>query len=153
VTSIDQSVWSTFKDLELADPSFHQLNKIDLLLSLDVMFAMIKNGKIQCGNVICPKYNFWLGYWWGTTNIANTTNHHEISQRFWELEEIFPSANRLTAEKAACVQYFIDSNQRAEDERYTVNQPMKQTKNQPLAIEPLQFCTNHKPNMKSAVSL
>jgi hypothetical protein len=34
---------------------------------------------------------------------------------------------------------------------YTVNQPMKHTKDQPLTIEPLQLCTNHKPNTKSAV--
>jgi hypothetical protein len=92
-----------------------------------------------------------LGYWWESTSIASTTKHHKISQRIWELEEMFSSANRLTAEKAACVQYFNDSNHRAEDERYTVNQTMKQTKNQPLVIEPLQLCTNHKPNIKSAV--
>jgi hypothetical protein len=58
ITSFDQSVWSTFKDLELADPSFHQPNKMNLLLSCDVMFAMIKNGKIQCGNVIAQNTTF-----------------------------------------------------------------------------------------------
>jgi hypothetical protein len=36
ITSIDHSIWSTFKDLELADPSFYQPNKMDLLLSCDV---------------------------------------------------------------------------------------------------------------------
>jgi hypothetical protein len=44
VTSIDQSLWSTFKGLELAGMSFHQHNKIDLLLSCDDMFAMIRTG-------------------------------------------------------------------------------------------------------------
>jgi hypothetical protein len=102
-----------------------------------------------------------LGYWLESTSIASTTNHHKISQRFWELEEIILSANRLRAKKARCEQHFIDSNHRAEDgttynvvqrgTRYNVNQAMKQTKNQPSAIEPLQLCTNHKPNMKSAV--
>jgi hypothetical protein len=57
---------------------------------------------------------------------------------------MFPSANRLTAEEAACELHVIDSNHRAEDGRYTVNQPMKQTKDQPLTIEPLQLCTKHK---------
>jgi hypothetical protein len=47
---------------------------------------------------------------------------------------MFPSANRLTAKEAACEQYFIDSNHRAEDGRYIINQPMKHTKDQPLAI-------------------
>jgi hypothetical protein len=64
---------------------------------------------------------------------------------------MFPSTNRLTAEEAACEQDFIDSNHRAEDGRYTVNQPIKQTKDQPLAIEPLQLHTNQKPNTKPAV--
>jgi hypothetical protein len=52
ITSIDQSVWSTFKDLELADLSFHQPNKFD------VMYAIIKNGKIQCGNEIAQNTTF-----------------------------------------------------------------------------------------------
>jgi hypothetical protein len=56
---------------------------------------------------------------------------------------MFTSANRQTAEEAACEQHFIDSNHRAEDIRYTVNQPMKQTKDQPLAIEPLQLPTTN----------
>jgi hypothetical protein len=74
------------------------------------------------------------------TSIASTTNHHNIIdidqqlQRFWELKEMFTSANRLTAEERPCEQHFIDSNHRAEDVRYTFNQPMKQTKDQLLAM-------------------
>jgi hypothetical protein len=124
------------------------------------MFAMIKNGKIQCGNVSAQNTTFgWvIG---GRVQVSPaqptiTTFHNIVDidkqlQRFWELEEMFPSANRLTAEEAAWEQYFIDSNHRAEDKRYTVNHPMKQTKDQSLAIEPLQLCTNHKPNTKSAI--
>jgi hypothetical protein len=139
VTPIDQSVWNTFKDLDLADPSFHQPNKIDLLLSCDVMFAMIKNGKIQCGNVIAQNTTFgWVigGRAQVVPEQSTITTFHNIVhidkqlQRFKELEEMFPSANRLTAEEAACEQYFIDSNHRAEDGRYTVNQPIKQTPKQ-----------------------
>jgi hypothetical protein len=102
----------------------------------------------------CPKYNLWLGYWRERAQVSPAqptiiTFHNIVDidkqlQRFWELEEMFPSINRLTAEEAACEQHFIDSNNRAEDERYTVNQPMKQTKDQPLAIEPLQLYTKHK---------
>jgi hypothetical protein len=61
------------------------------------------------------------------------------------------TANRLTAEEAAFEPHLIDSNHRAENGRYTINQPMNQAKDQPLATEPLQLCTNHKPNTKSAV--
>jgi hypothetical protein len=74
-----------------------------------------------------------LGYWRESRSIASTTIHHNIVdidkqlQRFWELEEMFPLANRLNS-------------RRAQDGRYTVNQPMKQTKDQPLAIEPLRLC-------------
>jgi hypothetical protein len=92
-----------------------------------------------------------------STIIASTTNHHNIAdidtqlQRFWELEEMFPTTNWLTAVEAACEQHFIDSTHRAVNGRYTVNQLMKQTKDQPLAIVPLQLRTNQKPNTKSAV--
>jgi hypothetical protein len=51
--------------------------------------------------------------------------------------------DRLTAEEAGCEQHVIDSNHRAEDGWYTINLPMKQTKDQPLAIDPLQLCTKH----------
>jgi hypothetical protein len=96
VTSIDQSVWNIFKGLDLANPSFHQPNKIDLLLSCDVMLAMIKNEKIQCGHVIVQNATF------GWVIGVRTTNHHNIVdidkqlKRFWELEELSPSAKRLS---------------------------------------------------------
>jgi hypothetical protein len=53
-----QSTNDIYRSIKLADPSFHQPNKIHLLLSCDVMFAMIKNGKIQCGNVIAQNTTF-----------------------------------------------------------------------------------------------
>jgi hypothetical protein len=112
ITSFDQSVWSTFKDLELANSSFHQLNKIDILLNCDVMFAMIKIGKNQCGNVIAQNTTFgWVIGGRAQVSPAQptiTTFHNIVDidqqlQRFWELEEMF-----LTAEEAACEQHVIE---------------------------------------------
>jgi hypothetical protein len=77
---------------------------------------MIKNGKNQCGNVIAQNTRG------GRAQVSPaqptiTTFHNIVDidkqlQRFWELDEMCPSANRLTAEEAACEQHFIDSNHR-----------------------------------------
>jgi hypothetical protein len=45
--------------------------------------------------------------------------------------------SKQAAEETACEQHFIDSDHRTEDKKYTVNRPMKKTKDQLLAIEPL----------------
>jgi hypothetical protein len=45
----------------------------------------------------------------------NIVDNDKRFQRFWELKEMFASANRLTAEEAACEQHFIDINHQAED--------------------------------------
>jgi hypothetical protein len=93
VTSIDQSVWNIFKSLDLANPSFHQPNKIDLLLSCDVMLAMIKNEKIQCGHVIVQNTTFGWVIGVRTTNHHNNVDIDKQLKRFWELEEMSSSAN------------------------------------------------------------
>jgi hypothetical protein len=61
------------------------------------MFTMIKNGKIQCGNAIAQNTIFdWV--------IGGRAQEHidKQLQRFWELKEMFASANRLAAEETAC---------------------------------------------------
>jgi hypothetical protein len=78
------------------------------------MFTMIKNGKIQCGNAIAQNTTF------GCVIGGRAQEHIDKQlQRFWELKEMFPSANRLAAEETACEQHFIDSNHRNEHGRYT----------------------------------
>jgi hypothetical protein len=79
----------------------------------------------QCN---CPKYNFLLGYWRESKSIASTNNHHNIVdndkrfQRFWELKEMFPLANRLTAEEAACEQLFIQITELKIEGTLSINQ-------------------------------
>jgi hypothetical protein len=110
---------------------------------------MFKNGKNQCRNAIAQNTAF--GWVIGgraqvspaqltITTFHNIVDIDEQLQRFWELEEMFPSANKLTAEEAACEQHFIDTNHRTEDIRYTVNQPMKQTKDHQPFSQPKELC-------------
>jgi hypothetical protein len=79
------------------------------------MFAMIKNGKIQCvqntffGLVIGGRAQV-LPAQPNITTFYNIVDIDRQLQQFWELEEMFPSANRLTAEETACEQHFNDSN-------------------------------------------
>jgi tRNA-dihydrouridine synthase len=60
-------------------------------------------------------------------------------------------SKQTDSRRSSICSHFIDSNHRAEDGRFTVNQPMKQTKNQPLTTEPLKLCTTQKPSTKTAV--
>ncbi|XP_054712934.1 uncharacterized protein LOC129222446 [Uloborus diversus] len=132
-TSIDVRIQEAFKDLVLADPSFHKSARIDILLGIDIFLQVLKGeisnrgdgypsavrssfGWIISGSVNLFRDNVPLVL----NNIDIDTN--ELISKFWELDSV-PSVSFLSSAEKACEEHFKNTHSRAEDGKYIVKLP------------------------------
>lgn len=139
----DIAQWSYIRGLPLADVKFNEPGKVDLLIGAEYFFSLLKNEQQIRGPVGYPiAQNTHLG--WILSGPVNYANEPESSKmfvlteasndeslpsvlsKFWELDE-FPKMNPKSAEDKKCEQHFEKSFSRAEDGRFIVKLPFKDT--------------------------
>ncbi|XP_029341263.1 uncharacterized protein LOC115033213 [Acyrthosiphon pisum] len=133
--AVDVSQWTHLEQVELADPTFHVPNKIDLLISAEYSLDIMLDGKIQgpkgtpslhnsifgwivCGKLSKPHNE--LSMFKSVT--CCTTTVESLVNRFWELEEV-PRLTCMSKEDQQCEEHFIETFTRDGSGRYTVRLP------------------------------
>lgn len=129
--------WSYLKNINLADPQYHQPGNIDMIIGADMYGVLLKNGirKGQLNQPVAVNTSFgWiLSGPVGKTPIPtvsvnqvmidNETLAHQL-RKFWELEEIVDTPV-LTADETKCEEFFKSTTRRDAEGRYVVRLPMK----------------------------
>lgn len=137
--------WPHIKGLLLADPTYSQPGKIDILLGADVYAEILTNG-IRQGPYNTPMAQNTIFGWIISgktidkgdrkTTMSNMVTFHNrieidnILKRFWEIEEI-PQVKPKTEEELQCEKLFATTHERDDTGRYIVNLPFKNEEENP----------------------
>ena len=133
------SKWDYLSDLTLADPSFGQPGRIDLLLGVDVFVDILRDGwrKGPPGSPTAFETNFgWvLGGSTGPLGISTQTNFlvsifhtttlsgDDALRKFWEIEESPSDQACLSVEERAVIHHFDSNHKRSKEGRFIVPLP------------------------------
>lgn len=138
--------WAHLSGLQLADDTYDQPGRIDLLLGAEMVAEILLPGLKEGpkGSPIAQQSK--LGWFLSGATSSNTISQAHIHcttvdnesaesaevesdadvtnalKRFWEIEQI-PTEKRLTAEDQMCEKHFIDTIKRRTDGRYVVSLP------------------------------
>ncbi|XP_063368239.1 uncharacterized protein LOC134656613 [Cydia amplana] len=132
--------WVHLRDLQLADPTYHQPSSIDILLGVEVYNEMIQPGLIKGipGSPIALQTHLgWIIS--GKVTVGTEREREEkpfismhlnvelnhMLKRFWELETIEEEKHKLTAEESKVEEIYEKTTTRDEDGRYIVDLPMR----------------------------
>ena len=131
--------WSHLSGLPLADPTFGEPRRVDILLGVDVFVDILRHGRrtgppgspvaletefgwVVCGGNTTPP---------GVVNIPVTSHHasavytDEVLRKFWEIEESPTSSPALTLEECSVVQHFETTHSRKKTGRFVVPLPRR----------------------------
>ncbi|KAJ0183357.1 hypothetical protein K1T71_001333 [Dendrolimus kikuchii] len=135
-----QSVnWPQLNSLKLADSSFQQPSRIDIILGADIFAEIILQGIHKNKNSTLVAQETLLGWLISGKNIEDSNrnnlthifSHHtkididRTLRRFWELEEPISDKRNMTNEEIQCEKYFETTHKRHFDGRYEVRLPFK----------------------------
>lgn len=128
--------WEHLADLTLADPSYHRIGRIDLVLGADVLAQAIMQGvrtgpmgtpiaqQTQFGWILSgkiamnpPKHNT-------VTSLHTTSNLESLMERFLAIEAV-DETNPLNTEEQWCEQHFLDTHRRDGNGRFIVRLPFR----------------------------
>ena len=136
--------WSHIDGLDLADPSFGEPGRVDLLLGIDVCMEVMCHGR-RTGpkgspSALQTEFGWVLG---GKSSIPAASHHlvahtmsqstvhgDEILKKFWEIEEAPTNTLSMTPQEQYVVKHFHDNHSRTEEGRYVVPLPKKETTDQ-----------------------
>jgi hypothetical protein len=126
--------------IQLADPSYAQPGKIDMLIGAECFYNILKGGKFKPkdSNLIFQETELgWIVAGSGQNSNPTTVTHsflvqsienHEnlekIISKFWKLEEMIPQ-NTFSVEEKLCIQHFDQTATRDEDGRFIVELPIR----------------------------
>ena len=135
---IDHSHWDHIQNLTLADPTFDNPGRIDLLLGADVCANVQKSGLVRgaLNQPIAQNTIFgWILY--GEIPQAHTKSvnvnllayHTQVEidttlRKFWELEEV-PSTRTISKADQWCETFFQQTHRRSDNGKYMVRLPFK----------------------------
>ncbi|XP_062704266.1 uncharacterized protein LOC134286638 [Aedes albopictus] len=135
-TSVDVSSWEIPDGIQLADPSFHDTQPVQLVLGAEIFFDLFKvPGRIQLGESQPNLVNSVFGWVVSggisncrptsvTANVATVADLHRFMEKFWTIEETNESSN-YSVEEAACEAHFRRTVSRSPEGRYIVRLPLK----------------------------
>ncbi|XP_058817144.1 uncharacterized protein LOC131680446 [Topomyia yanbarensis] len=135
--SVDISSWNFPPEIQLADPSFHDKNSVDLVIGAEVFFDLFKvTGRIALGDNLPTLVNSELGWVVSgrtstclpttpvTAHVATVTDLHTLMEKFWVLEDD-RSSHCHSVEEATCEEHFRQTVSRTTEGRYVVRLPIK----------------------------
>ena len=129
--------WNHLTNVQLADPSFGQPGRIDILQGVDVFVHVLLHGR-RFGPPGSP-VAFETKFGWvlaGETNATVPTNHvttyhtsilsdDDVLKKFWEIEEKPMSDSTLSLEERTVMHHFRDHHSRSGSGRFVVPLPRK----------------------------
>lgn len=134
------SEWNLPSGIELADPHFHESNKIQLLISVDGFFDAIREGKIKLGEGMPYIVNTAYGWIVGGNMETNTNVQRQrcyftvkenpldlLVERFWEVEDCKMAKSELTEEERLCEEHFRNTVTQEPTGRIQVRLPFKES--------------------------
>ncbi|GFR27625.1 integrase catalytic domain-containing protein [Trichonephila clavata] len=137
VNSFDISHIVFPSNVHLADPTFNTSNSIDALLSADIFFDILKDGKYKLdnGNLILQNTEFGYIISGNTSRFSSGSLHcglitkdfenlNDTLKSFWEIEEIVPT-KFVSDELKKCDEHFLKTMARDTNGRFCVEMPMK----------------------------
>lgn len=133
---INTSSWPIPAGVQLADPTFHTPDKIDMLIGASKFFTLLKSGHIHLADGLPELYETQLGWVFSGEfdNVAaNTVVSHPVSvnslaetmSRFWEIEDVSQST-KDEGESDACEENFRCTHRRTSNGRYMVSLPFRE---------------------------
>ncbi|XP_055585295.1 uncharacterized protein LOC129738138 [Uranotaenia lowii] len=133
-TSVTTDGWVLPSGIDLADPSFFQSRKVDLVLGIESFFEYFKTGKRMSIGDNLPTLTESVFGWvvsggmvgesisTVSCNVSTGESLESLVSRFWACEEV-GSEKLFTEEEQMCEDYFQRTVQRNSEGRYTVALP------------------------------
>ncbi|XP_018406879.1 PREDICTED: uncharacterized protein LOC108782971 [Cyphomyrmex costatus] len=128
------------RNLELADPTFHIPQNIDVLLGATIFWEILETERIQLGSKQPTLQSTKLGWLlcgrMGTSSKSQLHNNvitcghvrneelQERIERFWRIEDI-PKANLLSTQESQCEEMFQREYRRTDEGRFEVSLPFR----------------------------
>ena len=133
ISPVNNKRWGYISDLSLADPSFNQPGRIDVLLGVDVFVNTLMQGR-RTGPPGCPvalqtEFGWVLAGGMGSpqNNVVHqvtTVSGDDVLKRFWEIEEHHSNNDlTLTPDEKYVVEHFKANHLREEDGSFVVPLP------------------------------
>ncbi|XP_073819974.1 uncharacterized protein [Musca autumnalis] len=142
---INTSQWKIPPNIKLADPLFYKPQRIDVLLSAEVFFDLLIDGKISLGNGLPCLTNTVFGWIVGgsspsrsssnsfTCNMAVSTleeqNIDDLLKTFWEIDKYSKSSPTYTEDEQVCKDHFVENSHFDSYGREKVRLPFKKLPN------------------------
>ncbi|XP_073820359.1 uncharacterized protein [Musca autumnalis] len=141
---INTSQWKIPPNIELADPWFYKPQHIDVLLSAEVFFDLMLDGKISLGNGLPCLTNTVFGWIVGgsspsrshsnslTCNLIVSTREQNIDEtlnQFWKVEKYSKSPSTYTEAEKVIEDHIIENNRFDSYGRVQVRLPFKKLRN------------------------
>ena len=129
--------WNHLSNLQLADPTFGQPGRIDILLGVDVFVNVLLHGRrfgppgspvafeTQFGWVLAGETESCAPADLITTYHTSLLSGDDILHKFWEVEERPLSDSVLSPEERTVVHHFRDNHSRTDSGRFVVPLPKK----------------------------
>ncbi|XP_065094041.1 uncharacterized protein LOC135714581 [Ochlerotatus camptorhynchus] len=143
VKSFDVSEWPISSEQVLADPTFNNRGRVDMLIGAEYFWNLMEDGQIELGSNLPILRNTKLGWIAGgiiasdapvvARTFCQTTDDDpiiDLLKSFYRVEacdEIRPSA---TADEVKCVEHFRRTHLRNEEGRYIVRHPFNERKHE-----------------------
>ncbi|XP_073814287.1 uncharacterized protein isoform X2 [Musca autumnalis] len=137
---MNTSQWKIPQNIELADPLFYKPQRIDVLLSAEIFFDLLLDGRISLGNGLPHLTNTVFGWIVGgsspsrpssrslTCNLIVSTREQNIDKtlkQIWEVEEYSKSSTPCNEEEQACEDHFVANSRFDSYGRVQVRLPFK----------------------------
>ena len=121
------SKWGHLNDLHMADPSYGQPGRIDVLVGVDIYADVLLHGR-RSGPPNTPvafetKFGWVLAGKMGDLTIpSTTTSHHvvtisgyDVLRKFWEIEECPQDTSNYSPEERIVVRHFAENHTKNKD--------------------------------------
>ena len=127
--------WTHLSGLSLADPTFGEPRRVDLLLGVDVFVSVLRDGwrTGPAGSPVAIETAFgWVVSGGGILSPKEVVSHHasvfdsdDILRRFWEVEQVPTPSLSITPEERHVVEHFESNHSRGASGRFIVPLPRK----------------------------
>ncbi len=129
--------WEHLSDIQLADPTFGQPGRVDVLLGVDIFAQVMLQGRRlgPTGSPVAFETHFgWVlaGQLDSSIPVQKVATYHtslltgdDILRKFWEVEEGTSGKASLSPEEKLVVQQFVDNHYRTKEGRFVVPLPKK----------------------------
>ncbi|GBM61372.1 hypothetical protein AVEN_120267-1, partial [Araneus ventricosus] len=128
--NLDVSILSLPKHIKLADPSFHKLAKISMLLGAQVFFKIIKTDQIKINYSITLQnlvFNYIVTGGLPTADdklqcflLSEQEGLENLISKFWQLESMEDESLNLNSQTKLCEDHFVNNHRRDRTGHYIV---------------------------------